>query len=185
MSKEGPSLPDAGNFDSDDAIRIKEMVQVVQDAKKASGSNSLVGLRGPLHLGLLISPLIFASPCTLAKRTYNRCHVFTVMHRLGNSKSELLRRVESIMWQGVIFLVNGDKEPHDMLAWLMDALPWTDIQGASLDEREMSWFNLSAYTSIFFSGLAHFPILFNSTTLSCVGRGAFASFARITFNCSQ
>jgi hypothetical protein len=185
LSKEGPSLPDADNFDSDDAIRIQEMVQVVQDAKKASGSNTLVGLRGPLHLGLLISPLIFASPCTLAKRPYNRCHVLTVMHHLGNSKSELLRRVESIMWQGVISLVNGDKEPHEMLAWLMDALPWTDIEGASLDEREMSWFDLSAYTSIFFSGLAHFPILFNSTALSCVGRVSFASFARITFNCSQ
>ena len=71
------------------------------------------------------------------------------MHHLGNSKSELLRRVESIMWQGVIFLVNGDKEPHGMLTWLMDALPWHDIEVASSDEREMSWFDLSACTSCF------------------------------------
>lgn len=161
------------------------MVEVVKDAKKASGFNSLVGLRGPLHLGLLISPVIFASPCTLAKRHYNRCHVLTVVHRLGNSKSELLRRVESIMWQGVISLVHEDKEPHEMLAWLMDTLPWSDIEAASLDEREMGWFDLSAYTSIFFSGIAHFPLLFNSTTFSCVGRISFASFARVAFNCSQ
>ena len=77
--------------------------------------------------------------------------------RLGNGKSKLLRCVESIMWQGVISLINGDKEPHEMFTWLMDALPWTDIEGASLDECEMSWFDLSAYNSVFFSGLAHFP----------------------------
>jgi hypothetical protein len=57
------------------------------------------------------------------------------------------------MWQGIISLVNKDKEPHDMLAWLMDTLSWTDIKAVSLDEHEMGWFDLSAYTSIFFSGL--------------------------------
>lgn len=155
------------------------MVQVVKDAQKASGSNSLVGLRGPLHLGLLVSPLIFASPYTLAKRSYNRSHVLTVMHRLGNSKSELLRRVESIMWQGVIFLVNGEKEPFEMLTWLMDTLPWSDIEGASLDEHETNWFNLSACASFFSSGLAHFLLLFHSTVFNCVGRVSFASLARV------
>jgi hypothetical protein len=183
LSKEGLSLPDAGSSDSDDAIRIKEMVQVVKDAQKASGSNSIVGLRGPLHLGLLISPVIFASPCTLVKRSYNRRHVLTVMHRLGNDKSELLRRVECIMWQAIIFLVKGEKEPHDMLTWLMETLPWTDIEGASLDEHEKSWFDLSVYTSIFFSGLALFPLLLNSTTFP--GRVSSISFARVAFCCCQ
>lgn len=145
-------LPDAG--DSDDVEQIKGLVEVVKDARKASGSNSLVGLRGPLHLSLLISPLMLASPSTLAKYSYNCVHVLTVMHRLGNGKSELLQHVESILWHGVISLVNGDKEPHDMLAWLVDTLPWTDIEGASLDECERGWFDLSGYTFNSISGLS-------------------------------
>ena len=51
LSQEGPSLPNESNHDSDDVIRIMEMVQIVKDAQKAVGSNSLVGLCGPLHLG--------------------------------------------------------------------------------------------------------------------------------------
>ncbi|KAF8969130.1 hypothetical protein BDZ97DRAFT_1754747 [Flammula alnicola] len=143
LSKEGPRLRDAGNLALDDVEQLNDLVQVVKDARKASGSNSLVGLRGPLHLGLLVSPIIFASPSTLVKYSYNRLHVLTVAHRLGNTKSELLRRVESVMWNGVILLVSGDKDPHEMLAWLVDTLPWKDIEGAALDENERGWFRLS------------------------------------------
>ena len=83
LSKEGPSQPNADNFDSDNMIQFKEIVQIVKDAQKALGSNSLLGLHGLLHLGLLISPVIFVSPCTLAKYSYNHYHVLTVMHHLG------------------------------------------------------------------------------------------------------
>ena len=128
----------------EDAERLQELLQVVKDARKASGSKSLVGLRGPLHLALLISPLMLTSHSTLAKYSYNRQHVLTCAHRLGNAKSPLLKRVERIIWEGLILLVNGEKDPLEVLNWLVVSLPWQEIESAAKNEAERDWFKLGA-----------------------------------------
>jgi len=145
LSGAGAVPQSLGTTEPEDTERLQELLQVVKDARKASGSNSVVGLRGPLHLALLISPLILASHSTLAKYSYNRQHVLTSAHRLGNAKSPLLQCVERLMWEGLILLVKGEKDPFEVLKWLVDTLPWKEIENAAGDQTERAWFKLGTF----------------------------------------
>ena len=114
----------------------------MEDICQASGVDSLVGLRNPLQLSALISPLILLAPQKLIKQSYNRTKVLTASHRLGNLKPPLLQQVERKLWEGLFYLVEGTKELPDILDGFARELPWDQINNGPLVSSDRYWFKL-------------------------------------------
>jgi hypothetical protein len=80
--------------------------------KTQGNGNPNAGLRFPLQLALLISPLCLLIPVNLDKRSFNRSALMQWSNHLRSRKPDVLQLIERKLWKAILSIVN---QPGDYL----------------------------------------------------------------------
>lgn len=111
----------------------EDEVKYLQKLTQASGS---AALRFALQLALFISPLVLLFALGLEKRPFDRNHLMRLSLALGADKPESILKIEKMIWETVLAIVEDSSRSRQLLELLANKLPDID----TLPAEDVDWF---------------------------------------------
>lgn len=114
----------------------------VEGYKTSASGSSRIGLRTPLQLALMISPLYLLMTFRLSTKSFNRRTVIDLAAKLGPHKPPLVLAVEKLIWDALFKLAEAPPTAYGVLHELANSLPWSEINDVLNGDTER-WFSLT------------------------------------------
>ncbi|KAF9029859.1 hypothetical protein BJ165DRAFT_1535851 [Panaeolus papilionaceus] len=118
--------------DWDSSFSLK-MFTCIDDSRTSNKDPDIIkahGFRLLLHLAVLISPVFLLSLFRIFKYTWERDSLLEYSLRLGNSKLEILLRIEKIIWKAFFSAFKHETTLQDAMHHLVKEIPWDDLARA-------------------------------------------------------
>ncbi|PPR03258.1 hypothetical protein CVT26_008086 [Gymnopilus dilepis] len=112
-----------------------------EELSSSTKGGSPAGLRAPLQLALLLTPLYLTLQMSLFKKSFNRRVLIETAAKLGPCKPLVLRKVEYLFFHALQRLSKGRVLPGRVLKDLVDSIPWNEVDELA-HTSERFWFDL-------------------------------------------
>ena len=112
---------------------MKEDPSILEELRSATALSNIgpAMLRNPFHSASILSSITLLRPKQLIKLSLHRRTLLEVAAKVRPHKSELLLRVEEMIWDAVLSLASGKNTPLAVLRRLEEVIPWDELEEAA------------------------------------------------------